>query len=105
MKDCWNWWNWKKANCKHNKLWNQPKLIKNNFDQWMTPQKFQESDLVMVYDNHHDRKTFKKFLKKWFGPYMVVKVFSDNNTYELVHLHGEKYGKINHDKLKHFHTA
>ncbi len=74
MKDCWNWWNWKKANCE-NKLWNQPKLIKNNFDQRMTPQKFQESDLVMVYDNHHDRKTFKKFLQKWFVPYMVMKVF------------------------------
>jgi hypothetical protein len=21
-KDCWNWWNWKKANCEHNKLLN-----------------------------------------------------------------------------------
>ncbi len=59
----------------------------------------------MVYDSHHDRKTFKKFLKKRFGPYMVMKVFFDNNTYELAHLHGEKYGRIDHDKLKHFHTA
>ncbi len=21
-KDCWNWWNWEKANCEHNKLSN-----------------------------------------------------------------------------------
>ncbi len=56
-------------------------------------------------DSHHDRKTFKKFLQKQFGPYMVMKVFSDNNTYELAHFHGEKYGRMNHDKLKHFHTA
>jgi hypothetical protein len=39
------------------------------------PQKFQEGDLVTVYDNCHDRKTFKKFLPKQFGPYMVMKVF------------------------------
>jgi len=32
-----------------------------------------------------------------------MKVFYDNNTYELAHLDGEEYGKINHDKLKHFH--
>jgi hypothetical protein len=44
--------------------------------------------LVTVYDSHHDRKTFKKFLRKRFGPYMVMKVFYDNNTNELVHLHG-----------------
>jgi hypothetical protein len=59
----------------------------------------------MGYDSHHDRKTFKKFLQKQFGPYMGMKVFSNNNTYELAHLLGEKYGKINHDKLKHFPTA
>jgi hypothetical protein len=43
--------------------------------------------------------------KKWFGPYMVMKVFSDNNTYELIHLDGEAFGRINHDKLKQFHTT
>jgi hypothetical protein len=58
----------------------------------------------MVYDNCHDRRTFKKFLPKQFGSYMVMKVFYDNHTYELAHLDGEEYGKINHDKLKHFHT-
>jgi hypothetical protein len=31
--------------------------------------------------------------------------FFDNITYELAHLDNEKYGKINHDKLKHFHNA
>jgi hypothetical protein len=58
-----------------------------------------------VYDNHYDRRTFKKFLSKWFGPYMVMKVFSNNNTYELAHLDGEAFDKINHDKLKQFHIT
>jgi hypothetical protein len=44
----------------------------------------------MVYDNRHDRKTFKKFVPKWFGTYMVMKVFFDNNTNELVHLDGKE---------------
>jgi len=81
-----------------------PSSSKDFFDKRVRPRKFQEGDLVMVYDNYHDRRTFKKFLPKQFGPYMVMKVFYDNNTYELVHLDGEEYGKINHDKLKHFHT-
>jgi hypothetical protein len=59
----------------------------------------------MVHDSRHDRKTFKKFLPKWFGPYMVMKVFSNNNKYELTHFEGEEYGRINHDKRKHFHSA
>jgi hypothetical protein len=29
-----------------------------------------------------------------------MKVFFENITYELAHLDGEEYGKINHDKLK-----
>jgi hypothetical protein len=58
-----------------------------------------------VYDRRHDRRTFKKFLPKWFGPYMVMKVCSDKNTYELVHLDGEAFGRINHDKLKQFHIT
>jgi hypothetical protein len=47
----------------------------------------------MVYDSHHDRNTFRKFLQKQFGPYMVMKVFSDNNTYELAHLHGRSMAR------------
>jgi hypothetical protein len=31
--------------------------------------------------------------------------FFDNITYDVVHLDGEEYRKINHDKLKHFHNA
>jgi len=34
------------------------------FDKKMRPQKFQEGDLVMVYDSRSDMKTFKKFFPK-----------------------------------------
>jgi hypothetical protein len=69
------------------------------------PWRFQKGDLVMVYDNHHDKRSFKKLLSKWFGPYIIIKIFFDNNIYELVHLDGKECGKINHDKLKYFHNG
>jgi hypothetical protein len=31
--------------------------------------------------------------------------FFDNNMNELVHLDWEEYGKINHEKFKHFHNG
>jgi len=62
--------------------------------------KIPRGQFVIVYDNHRDKMTLKKFLPKWFGLYIVMKVFFENITYELAHLDGEEYGKINHDKLK-----
>ncbi len=59
----------------------------------------------MVYDSHHDRRTFKKLLPKWFGPYIIIKIFFDNNINELVHLDEKEREKVNHEKLKYFHNG
>jgi hypothetical protein len=40
-------------------------------------------------------------LPKWFGPFVIKKVFIDNGSYELENVDGSPYpNHINHDKLK-----
>ncbi len=40
-------------------------------------------------------------LPKWFGPFVIMKVFVDNWFYELENVDGSPYlNCINHDKLK-----
>jgi hypothetical protein len=44
---------------------------------------------------------YKKFLPKWFGPFVIKKVFVRNGFYELENVNGSPYpDRINHDKLK-----
>ena len=44
---------------------------------------------MIVYDSSldHQHTTMRKFVKRWFGPYEVRKVF-DNGTYRLCELDG-----------------
>jgi hypothetical protein len=43
----------------------------------------------------------KKLLPKWFGPFMIKKVFAGNGSYELQNVNGSPYpDRVNHDKLK-----
>jgi hypothetical protein len=44
-------------------------------DKKVRPGKFQEGNLVMVYDTHYNGRTFKKLLSKWFGPYVIMKFY------------------------------
>jgi len=62
---------------------------------------FKKSDLVMMFDVQHHRKAYKKLLPKWFGPFVIKKVYTDNGSYELENVDGLPYpNRINHDKLK-----
>jgi hypothetical protein len=62
---------------------------------------FKESDLVMMFDVRHHHKIYKKLLLKWFGPFVIRKVFANNGSYELKNFDGLSYlDRINHDKLK-----
>ncbi len=81
------------------------KCQKKSFNKKVKPWRFHKKDLIMVYDSHHDMKSFKKLLLEWFGPYIIMKIFFDNNIYELVHLDGKECEKVNHDKLKYFHNG
>jgi len=46
-------------------------------------------------------RVYKKLLPKWFGPFVIRKVFVDNGFYEFENVDGSPYlDCINHDKLK-----
>ena len=51
--------------------------------------KIEEGDWVLVFDStlEHQHSTVKKFAKRWFGPYVVLKVHN-NATYSLRELNG-----------------
>jgi len=62
---------------------------------------FKENDFVMMFDARHHRRAYNKLLPKWFGPFVIKKVFVDNGSYELETVDGSPYpDHINHDKLK-----
>jgi hypothetical protein len=74
---------------------------KKAFDKKVKKKKFKEGDLVMMFDVRHHRRAYKKLLPKWFGPFIIKKVFIDNKSYELENVDGSPYpDRINHDKLK-----
>ncbi len=37
----------------------------------------------MMFDTQHHRKAYKKLLPKWFGPFVIRKMFGDNKSYEF----------------------
>jgi len=62
---------------------------------------FKEGELVMMFDIRDHCRVYKKFLPKWFGPFVIKKLFEDNGFYELENVDGSLYlNRINHDKLK-----
>jgi hypothetical protein len=52
---------------------------------------------MMFYVRHH-RRAYKKLLPKWFGPFVIKKVFANNGSYELKNVNGSPYlDRINHE--------
>ncbi|KAL3686249.1 hypothetical protein R1sor_004271 [Riccia sorocarpa] len=66
---------------------------KDRFDKRhrLRPKPVDEGDWVLVYDSSLDNQhsALKKFAKRWFGPYVVEKVY-DNATYGLRELDGAR---------------
>jgi hypothetical protein len=55
----------------------------------------------MMFDVRHHHRAYKKLLPKWFGPFVIKKMFVDNVSYEFEIVNGSLYpDHINHDKLK-----
>ncbi len=74
---------------------------KKAFDKKVKKREFKEGDLVMMFDARHHHKAYKKLLLKWFGPFIIRKVYADNGFYELENVNGSPYpDRINHGKLK-----
>ena len=61
----------------------QKKQVKAHFDQSVSPRSFIEGDLVLLYDQAHDKLGVGKFQPMWHGPYIVKRVLQ-NGAYELI---------------------
>jgi len=76
-------------------------ITQKTFDKKVKKKEFKEGDLVMMFDTRHHSRAYKKLLPKWFGPFVIKKVFANNGSYELKNVDGSPYlDCINHDKLK-----
>ena len=68
-------------------LWSlkhRKKKVKAHFDQSVSPRSFIEGDLVLLYDQAHNKMGACKFQPVWHGPY-IVKRFLQNGAYELIY--------------------
>ncbi len=67
----------------------------------MKKRKIKENDVVMMFDIWHHHRVYKKLLPKWFGYFVIKKMFLDNGSYELGIVNGSIYvDPIKYDKLK-----
>ena len=52
----------------------QKKQVKAHFDQLVSPRSFIEWDLILLYDQAHDKLGADKFQTMWHGPYIIKRV-------------------------------
>ena len=65
----------------------QKKWVKAHFDQSVSPHSFVEGDLVLLYDQDHDKLGAGKFQPMWHRPYILKHVLR-NGAYELIDYEG-----------------
>jgi hypothetical protein len=68
------------------------KRIKNQYDKSVHPRTFAEGDLVLVYDQAHDKLGMGKLEPLWHGPYIMKRVLH-RGAYELVDYDGISLGE------------
>ena len=59
------------------------KLVKAQYDKSVQPRVLNEGDLVLNYDQKHDKLGKGKMKSMWYGPYIIIKVL-EKGAYELV---------------------
>ena len=57
--------------------------MKVQYDRTVQPCSFNEGDMVLTYDQKHDKLGEGKFESMWYGPYIVSHVL-EKGEYELV---------------------
>ena len=65
----------------------QKKWIKAHFEQSVSPRSLTKGDLILLYDQAHDKLGTGKFQPIWHGPYIVKHVLQ-NGAYELIDYEG-----------------
>eukprot|EP00253_Pinus_taeda_P013885 PITA_13885 len=68
------------------------KRIKAQYDRNVTPRKFSEGDLVLLYDQENDKLGAGIFVPMWHAPYVVKRKLA-KGAYELVDFDGDSLGK------------
>jgi hypothetical protein len=68
------------------------KCIKNQYDKSIQPRTFTEGDLVLVYDQDHDKLGAGKLEPMWHRPYIIKHVLH-RGAYELVDYDGISLGE------------
>ena len=63
------------------------KRMKAQYDRNVTPRKFSEGDLVLVYNQANDKLGAGKFVPMWHGPYIVKRKLA-KGAYELIDFNG-----------------
>ena len=63
------------------------KCVKAQYDKFVQPRVFNEGDLVLTYDQRHDKLGKGKFESMWYGPFVVSKVL-EKGVYKLVDYDG-----------------
>ena len=68
------------------------KHFKEQYDKFFQPRVFNEGDLVLTYDQRHDKLGKGKFESMWYGPFIFSKVL-EKWAYELVDYDGIPFRK------------
>ena len=67
------------------------KCIKAQYDKSIQPHVFNEGDMVLTYDQKHDKIVKGKLESMRYGPYIVSKVL-EKGAYEIVDYYGIPFG-------------
>ena len=68
------------------------KWVKAQYDKSVQPHVFNEGDLVLTYDQKHDKHGKRNIESMWYGPFIMSKVL-EKGSYELVDYDGIPFGK------------
>ena len=59
------------------------KCVKEQYDKYVQPRVFNEGDLVLTYDQRHDKLGKGKFESMWYGAFFISTVL-EKGAYELI---------------------
>ena len=65
--------------------------MKSQYDKFVEPLSFNEGDLVLTYDQKHNKLGVGNLESMWHGPYIVSCVF-ENGSYKLIYYDGIPLG-------------
>ena len=63
------------------------KCVKAQYEKFVQPHAFNEGDLVLTYDQRHDKLGKGNFESMWYGPFVVSKAL-EKGAYELMEYEG-----------------